>query len=125
MRTILGAMLLAAACLSHAEWKPRAFVDLNRAGALERLERDNPGHYRMIVQVARAVREKSYVEALKLYRASDDESLQCSSWLWKASFPPKRYVALTLDGVHYALNVAVDITAGRRPANEAGVEALE
>lgn len=117
MRVILGSILLALAGTALAATsKPVTYVDLNKPGALDRVAVDNPEHYRVLADIIRTVQTRSCAEVLKAYRASHEAGVNCSSYLLRTSFPPKRHVGVSIDGVHYMGNVTVDVPAELMPA---------
>ena len=111
MRVILGAFLLlaVAAGVAHAEWKQPPVVDLNKPGALDRVERDNPRHYRQILAIIRTMQEKSCEEVLRLYKASHDFGVSCSAHMLMTSWPAKRHLSVVIDGVRYMKAVPIHV----------------
>ena len=114
MRVIVGSILLLAAGATFAASRPVTLVDLNKPGALDRIAVDNPEHHRVLESIIRAMQTKSCGEVLRLYRAGT-AGVNCSSYLLRTSFPPKRHLGVTLDGVHYMGNVTVDVPAELMP----------
>jgi hypothetical protein len=80
----------------------RFSVDLAKPGALDRLEETNPEHYAKVLAVKRVASQPNCVEELKVLRADlklDD--VTCAAMTTLTSYPPKRNVSVTIDGVHY------------------------
>lgn len=88
---------------------PPAYVDLDRPGALEAVERDQPGHYRRITEILSVASEMPchteqfgrVVEAK--YEARDG---RCGLMLM-TSYPAKRLLTFTLDATRYATVVTM------------------
>jgi hypothetical protein len=107
MRTTIALLfsLFGATCLAQQAvpkaW-PAKTVDLAQPGALDRLERSNPDHYAKLIEVKRVAAQPSCVEDLKVLQADlklDDA--RCAAMTTLTSYPPKRNVSVTIDGVQY------------------------
>ena len=97
---ILGSLFCA--CSLAQSPAPRYSVDLAKPGALDRLEQSNPEHYAKILAVQRVASQPNCVEDLKVLKADlklDDA--RCAAMTTLTSYPPKRNVSVTIDGVHY------------------------
>ena len=82
--------------------KLRYSVDLARPGALDRLEKSNPEHYAKIMAVQQVASQPSCVEDLQALRvALKLDDARCAAMTTLTSYPPKRNVSVTIDGVHY------------------------
>lgn len=82
--------------------KLRYSVDLAKAGALARLERDNPDHYAKVLEVQRVASRPSCVDELKMLKvALELDDVSCAAMTTLTSYPAKRTVSITIDGVHY------------------------
>lgn len=85
--------------------RPAAFrysVDLAKPGALERLEEANPEHHAKVIAVRRTASRPSCVEDLKVLRVELElDDATCAAMTTLTSYPPKRNVSVTIDGVRY------------------------
>ena len=80
----------------------RHSVDLAKPGALDRLEETNPEHFAKVLAVQRVASQPDCIEELKVLRVKlrlDDAT--CAATTVLTSYPPKRNVSVTIDGVHY------------------------
>ena len=82
--------------------KVRYSVDLAKPGALDRLEETNPEHYAKVLAVQRVASQPNCVEDLKVLRVDLElDDARCAAMTTLTSYPPKRNVSVTIDGVHY------------------------
>lgn len=80
----------------------RYSVDLSKPGALDRLEEANSEHYAKVLAVKRVASQPNCTEDLKLLRVAlklDDAT--CAAMTTLTSYPPKKNVSVTIDGVRY------------------------
>jgi hypothetical protein len=80
----------------------RHSVDLSKPGAFDQLQESNPEHYSKVLEVRRVASQPSCVEDLKVLRARLDlDDATCAAMTTLTSYPPKRNVSVTIDGVRY------------------------
>lgn len=86
----------------------RLHVDLRDEGALEALQRSNPGHFgqirRVLVRMRQAPSAGPQHWFPKHVRATD---LEFSELSMKPAYPPRQRMRFTLDNVRYTLDVPV------------------
>jgi hypothetical protein len=112
MRPIVFVLL--AAFLQPALAGPTKRIYLDRPGALEALEAENPAHFRQALEFLRAAERTPCKMLPKVIEAKfDPADFSCAPTLLMTSFPPKRQVAFTLDDTRYLAIVTV-IDAGAR-----------
>ena len=104
MRTLIGVAIIAFAACGWAS-PPKHFVDLDRPGALDAIERDNPEHYRKIVEILRISQAEPCETLPMILKAQFDADITgCKTFLLMTSEPPKRHVSFTLGDTDYATN---------------------
>lgn len=113
MRMIFALLvsLFGASCLAQEVASPsrtatpaaaRYSVDLSKPGALDRLEETNPMHYAKVIEVRRVASRPSCVEDLRMLRVDLElDDATCAAMTTLTSFPPKRHVSVTIEGVRY------------------------
>jgi hypothetical protein len=90
-------------------WEPIArTIDLRESGALEALSKDNPEHYRKVLEIIQ-VAEKVSCESLPqvLHTKFNVYDATCRPQLLLTSFPPKRRLAFRLDDSWFVVNVTL------------------
>src|SRR5260221_8612461 len=103
MRTIALAFMFAIATpLVSAQ---PSVVDLDRPGALDTVARENPRHYRQIVEITRVASEVSCETALGMLPVPVAKRMDCVALAIMTSDPPKRRVTFQLDDVRYRMVV--------------------
>lgn len=100
MRIFLAALLAIAAFSANADFRAAHQVDLDTAGALERVQRDNPAHFRAITQI---LREAPYrqPQALSGWVRIAFDAKMASAMLIKTSYPPRARLQFVLDETEY------------------------
>jgi hypothetical protein len=111
MRTIALAFVLAT--LGSQAWAQMPFVDLDRPGALDTVARENPRHYRQILEITRVASEVSCETALKMLPVPAANRMECVALAIMTSDPPKRRVSFELDSIRYAMVVTLKTAPGR------------
>jgi len=106
MRSILG-LLLPALLLStapaHAAIQP---VDLDQPGAIERVRRDNPAHYRAIQHILGTAPDLQPRAITGWIRTSYDPQAP-AVLLIKTSYPPRARLEFALDDTRYVTFVTL------------------
>lgn len=116
-RLLLAPLILSATFAADAL---AAAVDLDKPGALEALERENPGHYREVMrEVARAQeiridREPSLRKAETLYV----EPRKRESMTLLTTHPAKKRLTLFLGGIEYRVTAHMTRYPARREKAE-------
>jgi hypothetical protein len=110
MRSILAA-LLASAALSvnvsaNAGFDATSHVDLDTPGALERVQHDNPAHFRAITQILREALQRRPQTLAGWVRTAFDARM-ASALLIKTSYPPQARLEFVLDDTEYGAMVAL------------------
>lgn len=111
MRAIFLAFVLATFASHAAAQEP--YVDLNRPGALDQLARENPSHYRQVVEITRVAADVSCETALKMMPVPAANRMECMALAIMTSDPPKRRITFQLDRVRYGLIVTLNTPPGR------------
>jgi hypothetical protein len=106
MRKVALAVLLMAATASQANGPQRPPIDLDRAGAMEALERENPDHYYRIGRILYlATRMPCNTDTFsRTLRARFEARDAACSLLLMTSYPSKRQLAFTLGETREPLN---------------------
>ncbi len=113
MRALLLVLLLATLDCVASPGGPR-IVHLDRPGMLEAIQRENPAHYRKLVEALRIAGHHSCEMALQLYKVqSAVRDANCDRMQILTSLPPKRRVAFTLDDTRYLAVVTLRDLEGR------------
>lgn len=100
MKTILAALLASAAFSTHADPGAARQVDLDTPGALARVQKDNPAHYRAIAAI---LREAPYrrPQTLSGWARTAFDAKMASAMLIKTSYPPRARLQFVLDNTEY------------------------
>jgi hypothetical protein len=101
----LFAALLASATLSvsagaNAGFEATSHVDLDTPGALERVQHDNPAHFRAITQILREAPQRKPQTLAGWVRTAFDARM-ASALLIKTSYPPQARLEFVLDDTEY------------------------
>jgi hypothetical protein len=103
MRIFLAA-LLASAILSvpgaRAEFGPGRHVDLDTPGALAKLRRDNPAHFRVVARILEEAPARKPQAIAGWVRTAFDAKM-ASAMLVKTSYPPQARLEFVLDDTAY------------------------
>jgi hypothetical protein len=100
MRFMFAALLASAAFSAHAGVEPTRHVDLDRPGALARVQRDNPAHYRAIARILREAPERKPQTLAGWVRIAFDARM-AEAMLIKTSYPPQARLEFVLDDTEY------------------------
>jgi hypothetical protein len=100
MRTMLAALLASAAFSAHAGDEVAHRVDLDTPGALERVQHDNPAHFRAITEILREAPLRR-PQALAGWVRTAFDARMASAMLIKTSYPPKARLEFVLDDTEY------------------------
>ena len=100
MRFVIAALLASAALSAHAQFDASRHVDLDTPGALARVQRDNPAHYRAITRILREAPERKPQTLAGWVRTAFDARM-ASALLVKTSYPPRARLEFVLDDTGY------------------------
>jgi fructose 1,6-bisphosphatase len=100
MRTVVAALLASVAFSAHADFGAVHQVDLDTPGALARVQRDHPAHFRAITEI---LREAPYrrPQALSGWVRTAFNAKMASAMLIKTSYPPQARLEFVLDDTEY------------------------
>jgi len=87
-------------CASPSQPSPR-YVDLNVAGSMEALARDNPRHHAKVAQILAEVQRREPNTVARWMKAEFGANDVEYMPLLKTSDPAKRYLAFTLESTRY------------------------
>jgi hypothetical protein len=111
MRSILAAALVLAALGAHAQLATRLPTDLDKPGALAKLEKERPDHYRAVLRTAHATERMHCAVDFKLLQIGDKNP--CKSYIIRTSYPAQVALTIPLDDALYAMTVYLDPSADR------------
>lgn len=111
MRTAALAFVLAA--FGSQAWAQPGIVDLDRPGALDTVARENPKHYREIVEITRVASEVSCDTGLRMLPVPAADRMNCAAMAIMTSDPPKRSITFQLDQVRYRTIVTLKTPPGQ------------
>jgi hypothetical protein len=115
MRTLLG-LLLPAVLLTAAPVSAIQRVDLDQPGAIERVQRDNPTHYRAIQHILSEA-PKLQPRALTGWIRTSYDPKAPPVLLIKTSYPPRARLEFALDDIRYVAFVTLhQVDASVMPA---------
>jgi hypothetical protein len=115
MRKVAIALLLMATTASQANGPQRPPIDLDRAGAMETLERENLDHYRRIEHILDlATRMPCHTDTFSRTLRVRFEARD-AGWglLLMTSYPSKRHLIFTLGDTSYMKVVEMDDSPNR------------
>jgi hypothetical protein len=100
MRTVVAALLASVAFSANAGLGAVHQVDLDIPGALARVQRDHPAHFRAITEI---LREAPYrrPQALSGWVRTAFNAKMASAMLIKTSYPPQARLEFVLDDTEY------------------------
>ena len=105
MRKSIIAILFVFSGSGHAAEKAQQIVNLDSPGMLEAVEKENPEHYRKIVEIIRISQAETCETLPKILKTRlDVVDFECRSYLLLSSQPPKRHLSFTLDNIGYVTN---------------------
>lgn len=100
MRTVVAALLASVAFSAHADFGAAHRVDLATPGALERVQRDHPTHFRAITEILREAPHQR-PQALSGWVRTAFDAKMASAMLIKTSYPPQARLQFVLDDTEY------------------------
>jgi hypothetical protein len=107
----MRALLIAAAVAAlpvHSTEGQKTYVHLAKPGAMDALERERPEHYRMAQEVIEAAQVETCETLPQLLKLRFGlENVGCSTAMILTSFPAKRHVTFSVDGIQYSLYAAM------------------
>jgi len=84
-------------------------IDLDRAGAMAQLERDNPSHFAKVERILREAPKQSVASIPRWMRIQFDAKDVQTHSLFKTSYPLQTRVSFVLDDARYSKTVYVDV----------------
>jgi hypothetical protein len=114
MRTIWVVCLIAFVGSAQASEPVARTIDLREAGAMEALAKNNPEHYRKVLEIIH-VAEKVSCETLPqvLHARFNASDTTCRLYTLLTSFPPKRHLSFRLDDTFFVTNVTLQDAGGQ------------
>jgi hypothetical protein len=109
-RALLLALALYATAPRAAEVNSSQAVNLDTPGAMDALARDNPAHSAKIRQIMDGLQERRDVEVPAWIRTSFDAQEVLYTPMVRTSYPPKKRLSFTLDGIHYSATITLKNT---------------
>jgi hypothetical protein len=100
MKLVLAALLASAALSSHAGFEAGRHVDLDAPGALAKVQRDNPAHFRAITRILQEAPQRKPQTIAGWVRTAFDARM-ASALLVKTSYPPQARLEFVLDDTEY------------------------
>jgi hypothetical protein len=106
------ALAFALASLASPAWSQHE-VDLDRPGALDRVARENPRHYREILAVTQVASNVSCSTPLGMMPVpAAAKGMDCEGLTLMTSYPAKRRVSFEIDNIRYRMIVTLADTPG-------------
>jgi hypothetical protein len=88
---------------------PAKPVNLDKPGALEALEKENPDHFRTVMERVRAVGVETCESAARLYRTQPEQRrAACRSRQLRTTFPAQTTERIRVDQSIYVITVFLD-----------------
>jgi hypothetical protein len=113
MRSILAvAMLASLGASAQVVLHNVPTIDLDKPGALAKLEHENPGHYQLVMDEVKRVEQMTCKPAQQLLRASEGRT-RCSSHLIYTSYPAKTNVSVFAGSAIYSITAYIDPSLDR------------
>jgi hypothetical protein len=100
MKLLFAALLASAAFSAHAQFEASRHIDLDAPGALARVQRDNPMHYRAVTRILREAPQHKPATLAGWVRTAFDARM-ASAMLVKTSYPPQARLEFVLDKTEY------------------------
>jgi hypothetical protein len=100
MKLMLAALLASASLAAHAGFEASRHVDLDTPGALAKVQRDNPAHFRAITRILKEAPERKPQAIVGWVRTAFDARM-ASAMLVKTSYPPQARLEFVLDDTEY------------------------
>ena len=103
MRSLLTSILLLSLCIGQAPLAlgQSRIVDMDAAGALDALARDNPRHYKRVREILAEVQEQPDSEVPRWMQTRFDARDVVYAPLLLVTYPPKRHLSFRIDEVRY------------------------
>ncbi|MGE5096613.1 MAG: hypothetical protein ACM3SO_15870 [Betaproteobacteria bacterium] len=84
-------------------------VDLDRPGALEALQKDNPAHYQTVMERVKAVGGETCESAARIYRTQPEQrTAACRSRQLRTSFPAQTRERIHVGDALYVITIYLD-----------------
>jgi len=115
MRWFAAALLFAGCAFAQAPQPWRA-VDLDRPGALEKLERDNPTHFAKIEKILAEAPQRPFESVARWIRTAFDATNVDTSHFLKTSYPALARLTFTLDSQQYTKVIRIEAPPQLMPA---------
>ena len=112
MRLLFAALLASSALSAQAGFEAVHHVDLDTPGALARVQRDHPAHFRAIRTILREAPEIKPQMLSGWVRTAFDARM-ASALLVKTSYPPQARLEFVLDDTEYRALVTLRNVAPR------------
>jgi hypothetical protein len=109
MKSLIAALAMAFAGSAIA-------VDLDRPGALEALQRDNPAHFTKVEKILSDAPRMPYGSISGWIRTEFNAKGVNTSHLLKTTYPAQARLTFTLDHVEYSKTIFIDAPATAVPA---------
>jgi hypothetical protein len=115
MRWFAAALLFAGCAFAQAPQPWRA-VDLDRPGALDKLQRENPAHFAKVEKILAQAPQRPFESVARWVRTEFDATQVDTSNFLKMSYPALARLTFTLDSQQYTKVIRIDAPAQLQPA---------
>jgi hypothetical protein len=115
MRLFAAALLFAGCAFAQAPQPWRA-VDLDRPGALDKLQRENPPHFAKVEKILAEAPRRPFESVARWVRTEFDATNVDTSQFLKTSYPALARLTFTLDSQQYTKVIRIDAPAQLLPA---------
>ena len=112
----LALLLLATAALADAPQPWRA-IDLDRPGALARLQHDNPAHFAKVEKILAEAPRRPFPSVSGWVRTEFNAKDVDTSFLLRTSYPALARLTFTLDEQQYTKVIRIDAPGQVTPAD--------
>jgi len=113
MRIVVTAIVLGMVGSSYAAPKPERIVNLDRPGSMEAIEKENPEHYRKILEVIKTAEAQPCETLPKILKTLDVMDTKCRPYAILTSHPPKIHLTFTIGNVGYVTNAVQTKLGGK------------
>jgi hypothetical protein len=118
MKLMLAALLAGATFSAHAGFEASRHVDLDTPGALAKVQRENPTHFRAITRILKEAPEREPQAIAGWVRTAFDARM-ASAMLVKTSYPPQARLEFVLGDTEYrAMVVLRNVQPSLMPARD-------